>query len=285
MPAEGVTLTTPETGELVAAAAQIHRGTYWLYADGRLIRTSDADYPTRMWVEQRLGPAGVEAVRQAFLATGMFDPGQPATEVPDPSSLPGGCPLPGGCMFVRDDDGRLLARTGLSRGRAPHTVDPPLDDVLTYFEELESRIPENWWIEREVKHYAAASYSISFVRRTPNDGVDTNEALDANAARALLPAPAAELLAGQEPRTFVALGSDKSAYPNESDGFSPNAFVVPTDVARAFAEQFPEALTDGPAGPTSGFWWTIAVTEPEPTSVTIMLWPLRPDGDVAMWGG
>jgi hypothetical protein len=280
LPAEGATLSTPETGEVVAAAAHIHRGSYRLYADGRLIRISDADYPGRGFVEQRLSPAGVAAVRQAFLATGMFDPGQPATEVEAPP------PLPGGCMCVRDDDGRLLARTDLSHGLDPHDVDPALEEVLTYFEELESRIPEDGWVDREIEHYAAAKYSISFVRRIDPNDVNTNEALDANAARALLPAPAAELLAGQEPRTFVQLGADKSAYPGESSGFSPNAFVVPTDVARAFAKRFPEALAEGsPAGPAYGFWWTIAVTEPEPTSLTIMLWPMLPDGDVAMWGG
>jgi hypothetical protein len=279
LPAEGTTLSTPETGELVAAAAQIHRGGYWLYADGRLIGINDADYPNRMWFEQRLGPAGVEAVRQAFLATGMFDPGQPATEVPAPP------PVPGGCMCVRDDDGRMLARTDLSHGLDPHDVDPALEEVLTYFEELESRIPDDWWVDREIKHYAAARYSISFIRRSDPNDANTNEAVDANAARALLPAPAAELLTGQEPRTLEQLANDKSAYPGDSSGFSPNAFVVPTDVARAFAEQFPEALTEGPAGPAYGFWWTIAVTEPEATSLTIMMWPMHPHGEVAMWGG
>jgi hypothetical protein len=276
LPAEGAPLSTPETGELVAAAAHIHRGSFFLYADGRLISIWDTDYPIRSWVERRLSAAGVEAVRQEFLSTGAFDPGQAATEVPA-GDMP-----PSRCMCVRSDDGRMLARTDLERGLEPTAVESELEAVLTYFEELESKIPEAGWVDREFKDYAPAKYSIDFTRENGT----TSERMDPNDARALLSEPAATLLDGQELRFLswsMVLDGDTRYFNRSESGKA--SFVVTSDVARALAAQFPEALTERFAGGTYGFSWAVAGSEPEPAFLTFWLWPLLPHGDIAMWGG
>jgi hypothetical protein len=276
LPAEGTPLSTPETGELVASAAHIHRGAFFLYADGRLISIWDTDYPIRSWVERRLSAAGVEAVRQEFLSTGAFDPGQAATEVPA-GDIP-----PSRCMCVRNDDGRVLARTDLERGLEPTAVEPELEAVLTYFEELESKIPEAGWVDREFKDYAPAKYSIDFTRENGT----TSERLDPNTALELLSEPAATLLEGQELRFLswsMMLDGDSRYFDRSESGTA--SFVVTIDVARALAAQVPEALTERFAGGTYGFWWAVAVSEPEPAFLTFWLWPLLPHGDIAMWGG
>jgi hypothetical protein len=169
----------PHTGELVASAAVFDSGAYYLYADGRLIGWN-VTQPG--WFEQRLTPEGVERVRSEFLRTGLFDPGQPATEVQSASQVTL-------CVCVRDGD-RLLARSG----RRDANVQAAAARLLTYFNLLTSSLPPNEWADQQSKPYVASRNAVCLQMYVHQ----VEEPPDLAVLLPLFPARAAELLSGRE---------------------------------------------------------------------------------------
>jgi hypothetical protein len=197
--------STPDAGELVASVPST-RGTYYLYADGRLISPS-ATQPG--WVEQRLTAVGVERVRSEFLNTGLFNPGQPAIAVHSAGQVMG-------CLCVRDG-GRLLARSGQRHA----DVQDAAERLSTYLEQLNSSLPTTEWADQEIKPYVASRISACLTMVI--GGV--MEPADLTMLLPLFPARVAELLGGRE----------TTANP---DGGDASCFEMTRDEARALADEF-----------------------------------------------
>jgi hypothetical protein len=197
--------STPDAGELVASVAGM-RGTYYLYADGRLIGPT-ASQPG--WVEQRLTAEGVERVRSEFLNTGVFNPGQPAIAVHSAGQVTA-------CLCVRDG-GRLLARSG----RRDRDVQDAAERLFTYLEQLGSSLPPTEWADQEVEPYVASRISACLTMVV--GGV--MEPADLTMLLPLFPARVAELLGGRE----------TTANP---DGGDASCFEMTRDEARALADEF-----------------------------------------------
>jgi hypothetical protein len=264
MPRPGAALTTPETGELVASVAVFHEGAWNLYADGRLI--SIDDHHCCDWREQRLTPEGVERVRLAFLASGLFDPNQLPVDPPPGDDI---VPFAGSCPCVRDG-GRLLTAAP-KPARAPRPVET---ELVAYLRDLASSVPVSEWVDEAGRQFVAARYAVCFFQSAPR-GIPEPLA-DLPAVVASLPSPAAEMLAGREPTSHL------------DDPIHSSCVDVAAGEARAVAEALVESfgLTDiGTATSSWGPGIRATVAQPVPMSIDITFWPLLPAGGLRIWGG
>ena len=66
LPSEGAEPSSPEHGELVEFVRELHRGSAYVYADGRVISWSEGS-PPYGYREQRLTPEGVQLIRSGDL--------------------------------------------------------------------------------------------------------------------------------------------------------------------------------------------------------------------------
>jgi hypothetical protein len=193
LPPAGAKASTPERGELVISyrghvPAKITwternwgKSFAWVYADGRLIWLREDDRPyganhiSTGYLEQRLTPEGVELLRSAIIATGVFEHERP----------PGFSPRR---IEVRDGD-RLLSE---SSGFGSHKGDRDSRKLAALFTDPASWLPERAWADREIRAYVPSRYV--FCYRGPDD---------TNAARvlSLLPSAARDLLRRKAPRT------------------------------------------------------------------------------------
>ena len=202
--------STPHIGELVASAwpGQGPPGFssgYSLYADGRLIRWSEAASGGG-FVEQRLTPEGVERVRSQFLASGLFDPTQPGP--------PLGCAGP---FCVRGDDGRLLSAPQSAAGA---------EQLVSYLSTLDSSLPKTEWAARRIRTYVASRFSVCVgtYANVPDRAIPVQ--IDLSTVLPALPTEAAELLR-------AALERQGAAIPE-----GPFCFETTLEEARTLADVF-----------------------------------------------
>ena len=255
LPPEGATPSTPKSGELVLlwfgdAPAKIvwtnrdwGRSRAWLYADGRLIRWREGDFPyganhiSTGYVEQRLTPDGVELLRSEIDATGVFGH--------DPPSVSRG--LGHSAIQVRDGD-RLLSPGGPVSARGWRKLAALLADPGSW-------LPASAWEDRELRAYVPSRYAVCYGWAGHSTDVLT-----------LLPAPAKDLLRARDRKRM--------------EGFNGAGYCsnVTTEEGRALAE----ALRDGglkraePAGETLAYG-----LEPGSFADTASIWfePYLPHGE------
>ena len=134
--------STPHIGELVASIANPPDGGYYLYADGRLIRSSSQAGVWGGMVEQRLTPAGVARVRSKFLAQLAPNP---------PPGTDADC-WGGGAACVRGDDGRVL--------RLPGPGSPAEARLVSYLRTLDSSLPKTEWATARIRTYVASRFNV-----------------------------------------------------------------------------------------------------------------------------
>jgi hypothetical protein len=272
LPPEGSVLSTPETGELVAAVGKIHDGAWFLYADGRLISIDDQD--GHGWVEQRLTAAGVERVRSGFLASGLFDPSRQPSEVLSAEEL-----TYDQRALVRDGDKFLIAQDSTSP--PDHSLYPCPSDapgtkchLIWYLRGLASSLPPDEWTEQQASRYVPARYALCLT------GGQFTEApavalTDLPSVVALLPSPAPELLQGREPTgdLFEAANSCFAL-----------TIVEARALEAAFLDAFPDDVQTFPSANSGS-----VVTRMQLPSTTVLVkiefWPLLPAGGLVVWGG
>jgi hypothetical protein len=242
----GATPSAPLVGELVAAAAQLHVGAWYVYADGRLISLREP-VPSHGWSEQRLTSAGVERVRAEFLSTGLFEPGQPHREI-----VANRAPFP----IVQVRDGRNLVSAQFASNWDAHTH-PEVRRLVNYLLNLESLLPPDAWVDQRTEEYVPPRYSFCVSSATTTSTYDVLP--DASIALQLLPTRVAELLVGHPTNELRSLGG--------------TCFEVTRQEAGALARHF------GLSG------WQFDVTEPVPMTVTLAMWGLLPHRVPTVWGG
>jgi hypothetical protein len=120
-----------------ASEGSFGNGWLYLYADGRLIWEQLDPDPTGGWLEQRLTPEGVELVLSEIIATGLFDPDQPAPPPPE---------LARGEVQVRIGD-QLVTREGVP-------------DLRQRLAELWSWLPADAWVDQEAKAYVPSRHAV-----------------------------------------------------------------------------------------------------------------------------
>jgi hypothetical protein len=253
--------------EHIGAPGSFGNGWLYLFADGRLIWEQLDPDPTGGWLEQRLTPEGVELVRSEIIATGLFDPNQPA---PPPS---GGFPreTKGGYVQVRNGDQLVYV----------NRVVPDLHERLA---QLWSWLPEDAWVDQEAKAYVPSRYAVCV-----HQGGYVNPA-DATGHLAGLPASAQDLLATARGLEMAALVEvDPAGLEFAGDE---SCFDIRTEEARALAgileaagsEELPHRSYDG-----SELTYVISRDGESSTGlgfngITLTLWPMLPHGVPAFTG-
>lgn len=168
-PPQGATPSAPEQGELVVqleATAGAPLNNLWVYADGRIIwhrfggSPEDASEAPIGLVEQRLRPEGIEFLRSAIIATGLFDSDLALAHESNAPFLE---------IHVRNGD-RLVRATWAIRLNWKVGSDAPIATTeqagaLTALQALLSD-PASWpasiWADRAIKGYVPARYSVCF---------------------------------------------------------------------------------------------------------------------------
>jgi hypothetical protein len=259
----------PKTGKLVASLyLGGDRGAYHVFADGRLILL-DQLTGSSSWTERRLTPEGVERVRDAFLATGLFDPQEeePPTEPPPPPRLREIFPARDGvafCVCVRVD-GRFLARHA-------RELSPEETVLRNRLAALPSSLAPTDWVDQQSKAYVPSKYAVCFVGRGNTAGPDwTNP--DPTIVLPALPARAVELLGGRRGIRDFAGRND--------------CFELTTAWARALATELVDEF--GPPEPGGPETWMFEIDadvhQPNLEKLGIQFTQLLPDGNFASHGG
>jgi hypothetical protein len=223
--------STPHIGELVASIPAYDRGSYYLYTDGRLIWWSDGAGERGGWVEQRLTPEGVERVRFRFVASGLFDPAQPPSDVPCGRGVFTGDFQ----MCVRGDDGRLLS--------APAST-PEASSLFADLQTLKSSLPKSEWADPLIRPYVASRIAVclQLIVYKPDKAVHVPP--DVSILLPLLPAPAAELLDSREAIAPPIAGTPEGA----------TCFEMTLEEARTLEGEFLS-----PSGGGSHQYWGIVI--------------------------
>ena len=243
--------STTTASDLVAAITLFHKGAYRLYADGRLLWYDETRRGGAFtWAEQRLTPEGVERVRSEFLASGVFDPAHPSSDVPTCTGFFQVC--------VRDGDNWLAEETDPEpRGGLPFG-DPRPEAVrlFQYLGTLDSTLPATEWADQQVKTYVPARIAacLSMYVNRAQAPVDLSVLLPR------FPKRAAALLAGREPSAELmrALAPFRSP-----EMFAKNScFDVSLEEARTLAGAFLS-----PSGGGAHQYWGIVIRygrQPDP---------------------
>jgi hypothetical protein len=192
LPPEGAVQSTPERGKLVIsyrghAPAKISwtdrawgKTFAWVYADGRLIWLREDDRPfganhiSTGYLEQRLTPDGVELLRSAIIATGVFEHERPSDFSPRR-------------IEVRDGDRLLSASSGFGR----HMGDRDGRKLAALFTDPASWLPEKAWADRQIRAYVPSRYVFCYL---------APDAWKPARVMSLLPVRAKNLLRGNTPR-------------------------------------------------------------------------------------
>jgi hypothetical protein len=220
LPPDDATPSKPETGDLVLSlGGRVERfgGDFfrlWLYADGRLIWTSNLEgsnegwsalfgstEPTRSVIEQWLTPKGVDLMRAEVAAKTKVLGRYEGSYVPFAGPRPG---LLLGAMTMADGDA-LFEVTW---------TDPALPGRLV---EPASWLPPDAWADSRVGAYVASRYSLC---ATTED--ETGTAIGADAVDRL-PLLVRTLIVGADAPAATAVAADDGCHD------------VPTDVARSIA--------------------------------------------------
>jgi hypothetical protein len=263
LPPEGARFSDPAPGELVlqlegSAGAGTH--SIWIYADGRFIWNRGHAIPSEAGdafiglVEQRLTPSGVEALRTAAVATGLFE----SELVLDRDTA--------GYLNVRARNGDQLVSvtwwhqvSGESNG-APLPTEEQRKALQQVSELLINSAAWPWsdWADRTERAYVPSRFAIR-LRGVP-DPIEAAEGL------ALLPQEAQDLYRAGDP--------------------TPGASVLTTEDARALAEILERAQIPRDDPETGAFWLRYYVPN-RPTvgnAVWISFEPVLPDGQ-SLWLG
>lgn len=202
LPPKGMAPSLPAIGELVVGFGFGHtsgdpgRFHVNVYEDGRLIweRLGDPTQGTSStgWIEQRLTPEGVEAMRSEVLATGLFE-----RDVHF-SNLYG---LHSGDIKVRDG-GRFVRVTWGDIGIHVAPQDPTAAQVSA-LERLDERFadPASWlpagaWQDQEMRPFVPSRYSVCY-------GTETDDEVGLSDVLAPFPRPVRDLLLNYERRAEV----------------------------------------------------------------------------------
>ena len=205
--------STPEIGELVASVASVDfsgvaGAAYYLYADGRLIRTPDPAVEGSGFFEQRLAREGIDAVRERFFSSALFSYQSPGN-ISD--CMDGLC--------VRSDAGGLVVAEG---GAVTTTQGARL---FSYLLTLAESLPESFWVAPELRPYIPARIAVCLqtFANVPDRAIPVP--LDLSIVVPTFPARAAELVGRRAP-----IGT----LPNPD----PACFEMTLDEARTLADEF-----------------------------------------------
>lgn len=264
LPPEGATVSDPAPGQLVLrfeGTTGSSWSTIWVYADGRLIWNrphyvlpNGGDSYIGL-AAQRLTPDGVEFLRSAAIATGLFE-----------SDLALARETSGFLQIdLQNGDRRVRVTWAVRTNRDITESAPPATeeqrgalDQLTALLNDSASWPDTVWNDKTITAYVPGRFATCF-RGVP-EPMEPIQALD------LLPQPAQDLyLAGD-----LVLGCSRLTTPD----------------ARALAEILERATIER-IEPESGAFWLRYVLRNQPTSgnnVWISFEPVMPDGEMAWLG-
>jgi hypothetical protein len=275
LPPEGVTPSTPETGELVLAfggrvgslGLDFHR--MWVYADGRLIWKSNLEgggegawrsrfrgsEPTTAVIEQRLTPYGVELLRSEVMSTALV--GEPYRTGDDPSAWGRPGVLWGG-MTVRVADEVFTATWS----------DPWLPSRLA---DPASWLPASAWADQRIGGFVPSRYAVCLQHVDP----EGRARLAPTEIWDRLPEPT---------RTLIRSRAIAVPDPDWNEQDPRCLYQVSTDDASAITEAFEDAgFEDAGLGsePGSPLKHTIPIGPPSRTGVgEVLLLVVLPNGEV-----
>jgi hypothetical protein len=267
LPPEGAVVSDPAPGDLVLhyegsnAGLVASSSTLWVYADGRLIWNRGYDVPPDAGdafiglVEQRLTPSGVEFLRSAVIATGLFE-----------SDLAVARQIPGFLQIEVQNADRLVRTTWAVRTNYLVGQTAPLatSEQATALTELGALLndsaswPASAWDDQTMTAYVPGRFAVR-LRGIP-DAIEPAQAIG------LLPKEAQDLY--------------------RAGDSAPGASVLTTDDARALAEILVRASIQR-SDPETGAFWLRYVLRNQPTSgnrVWISFEPVLPDGESAWLG-
>ena len=171
LPPEGATPSGPEGGELLVefigrSSTRGHAlNRVWLYADGRMVSLREgavvagANEVTSGFLEQRLGPEGVELLLSELLATGLFDRDRSLWSARSPW---GTVRVQRGDALVRLtwDDPRSTGEFSQGDTAATPEQEKALEQVDALLADPGSRLPTNAWDDARIRAYVASKYAI-----------------------------------------------------------------------------------------------------------------------------
>jgi hypothetical protein len=265
LPPEGVTPSTPETGELVLAfggrvrslGLDFHR--VWVFADGRLIWKLNLDgvtdspafggiEPTTAVIEQRLTREGVDLLRTEVVSspTRLVEP----TGTEPRSNLPG---VLWGWLQVRD--GERIVELDWSDARLPARLANPA-----------AWLPSRAWEDRRIGAYVPSRYAVCLQHVVPEGStwLAPTDIWDR------LPEPT---------RTLIRSRAIEDPIPDWNEQDPRCLYQVSTDDARAITEAFEDAgLHREPGSPLT---YTIPIGLPSRTGEgLVQLLVVLPNGEV-----
>jgi hypothetical protein len=270
LPPEDAAPSAPSRGELVVGATFGHTGGdpgrfgLHLYADGRLIwqqlgdLPGDDPTPTGL-IEQRLTPEGIELVRNAVLATGLFDH--------DLRLVGAGLPYLGD-VEVRDGDRLVRVTWGdLGPREGPETTvtseqASTLRQLQARLEDLASWLPASAWDDQELRAYVPARYSLC---------LETGRRVELEQVLSSLPREAEDTLLAWS------LTYREDANPNPPGPWYLWCSTVTTERARTLAGVFEDAGVRNNGGDVFGLVFVADPRGSDDVRVSISFEPLLPD--------
>jgi hypothetical protein len=133
-----------------------------------------------------------------------------------------------------------------------------LPDVVGRFSPPLDSLPQDLWVDRQIKEYVPSRYLFGVSRPSTYSSHDALP--DPSNAVALLPARAAEVLGARQSTQLEGI-------------IAGTCFEVTRGEAGVLVDEF------NPSG------WTFDVTQPVPMTVNISIWALLPHGVPAIWRG
>lgn len=227
---EGATPRGPVTGELVVSVWASQQGWHFVYADGRLIRTTNSAFG---FLEQPLSPEGVDLVRAEIIASGLFNPDRP----PPGSELGFQAEFASAGSNLGAIYGDIRARIGDRLVYVPRRPDEEwtskFDQLSAKLTDLESWLPPSAWADPQQVVYVPSHYAVCM------------SADELSSIETLLPAAAADLLADARRWT-------PEPWEQVPDDETQRCFDLTTESARRLAEALhTEIRPNAASGPRS----------------------------------
>jgi hypothetical protein len=257
LPPEGSVASTPEEGDLVlflGGGPPLTWRRVWVYADGRVIWHSYEDVPEGAnaratgFLEQRLTPDGVDALRDEIMASGLFD-GDLALITLDGRMCRCSSEIDVrlGDRVVRvswadrkywDLDGEPGGAVAPDARVATTAQADALDGLKALLEQHPGEwLPSTMWSDQRIGAYVASSYQVCF-------GVPAKRLLPSDVL-SFLPGSAAAMLEGKQTPFAGGLGEmDPPDVPAE-DQAETECYTLTTEDARGLDEALSQAGFEG----------------------------------------